>query len=176
MDCHSVLLWIQNLIASLYLGTQSGPRNALGCVHVLAGKPASLLPMARWWATSCPGLVLESVHKPQADLGRGVSLRAIPAAKSLGMYILLAGEGRWRGDAFKARFPAPASTKPHPESLLPVHSLDLLSLSTHCRCELITPLQCPHILPVLQSVHVYLLSTSHLPGLGLPTDSRPVPH
>lgn len=94
MDCHSVLLWLQNLIASLYLGTQLEPRKALGCVHVLAGKPASLLPMARWWATSCPGLVLENVHKPQADPGRGVSLRAIPAAKSLRVYLLPAGEGR----------------------------------------------------------------------------------
>ena len=31
------------------------------------------------------------------------------------------------------------------------------------------PLQCPHVLPLLQSFHINLLSTSHLPGLDLPT-------
>lgn len=60
---------------------------------------------------------------------------------------------------------APSRTQ-HPRSLsihwtaVPVHPL--LMWACH-------PLQCPHTLPILQSFHVYLLSTSHLPGLGLPT-------
>lgn len=174
MDYHSALLWLQNLIASLYLGTQSGPRNALGCVPVLVGKPSSLLPMARWWATSYPGLVPKSVQKPQADPGRAEP-RAIPAAKSLGLYLLLAGERRWRGDACKAHFPAPAkapSLTQHPccpftGPAVPVQSLLMWALS---------PSAAPHILPDLQSVHIYLLSTSHLARLGFSAGSRPLPH
>lgn len=139
VDCHSALLWLQNLIASLYLWYTVRAQECPWLCSCAGGKAFPLcfhgqvvghqLP----WAG--PGKCAKATGRPRES----VSFRAIPAVTGAVSPAGWGGEMERR--CLQGPFPSSRKHQAHPASLLTCPFTDLLSLSIIA--VLVTPLQHP---------------------------------